>query len=303
MKPMKPITIVVTTSRPIPRLDWIIDSFKGNCPEIPVEEVIVVSLYDSLMDPVPPLNHFNVRIVAPKPNPWQGKHRQTPVDWWAKANSINTALCLVRTEWVLFLDDRLVVQPGFGVGLQAAYQGNYIMAGGYEKRTAVTVSCGAILNGGIIVGKDGREGAPFRCGGEWLFGCVVFAKLEWWLDINGSPEKCNGLGFEDVITGFLFSNAGRMIKYDSRSSVIEDRSPDEFGVVMRRESKERHAHDTSDKAHTLLNWARGADKPRKSENGFNLRELRDAIGRGDQFPTPPLVAMDWFDNQLLKDMK
>lgn len=299
---MTPITIVVTTSRPIPRLDWIIDTFTANCPEIPVQEVIIVALFD-IQDPAPPLPNVPYRIVEPKPNPWQGQFKQTQVDWWAKANAINTALCHCTSEWVLFLDDRLVIQPGFGVGLKQAYEGQYIMAGGYEKRTAITVDKGAILNGGIIVGKDGREGAPFRCGGEWLFGCVVFAKLEWWLDINGSPEKCNGLGFEDVITGFLFSNAGRMIKYDSRSSVIEDRSPEEFGIVMRRESKERHPHDTSDKAHTLLNWARGADRPRKSENSFNLRELRDAILRGEPFPGVPENMVDWFDSQPLKEMK
>ena len=299
---MTPITIVVTTSRPIPRLDWIIDTFTANCPEIPVQEVIVVALFD-IQDPAQPLPNVPYRIVEPKPNPWQGQFKQTQVDWWAKANAINTALCHCTSEWVLFLDDRLVIQPGFGVGLKQAYEGNYIMAGGYEKRTAITVDKGAILNGGIIVGKDHREGAPYRCSGQWLFGCVVFAKLEWWLDINGSPEKCNGLGFEDVITGVLFSNAGRMIKYDSRSSVIEDRSPEEFGIVMRRESKERYPHDTSDKAHTLLNWANGADRPRKSENSFNLRELRDAILRGEPFPGVPDNMTDWFDGQPLKEMK
>lgn len=241
----------------------------------------------------------------PKPNIWQGPYRKTPVDWWAKSNAINTALCLTKHEWIMFVDDRCVVVPGFMDAVREAMDKRYIMAGSYEKRIGLRVDDGYIIDMGELMAKDHRWGSdtePNPAGGEWLFGCCTLAPLEWWLSINGAPEKCDGLSFEDVITGFLFQNKRYPIRYDRRAKIIEDRSPEHIGTTLKRSSKELHPHDTSDKAHKLLNWVRGGAE--QSENGFDIRALRDSIQNGGEFPKPEdRDYHDWFDNENLKEMK
>ena len=292
---MKSLTICMLTTRPQPEVQWMLDSL--HCDEAQVMVIHGGELIDEF-------DCERVKYEFPKPNVWQGEHRKTPVDWWAKSNAINTALCLCKTEWICFLDDRCVLQPGFMDAIRSAMTGNYIMAGAYEKRHSVTVENGVIRNAGIITGTDSRVGkgaGAVPCSGHWLFGCVTAAPLDWWLQINGAPEKCDSLGFEDVIIGMLFQNNKFPIRYDMRARIIEDRSVDKLGTVMRRESKEKHPHDTNDKAHKLLAWVNSGAK--RSENDFDIRELRDKIQSGGEFPIPEDKEwVDWFDSQPLKEM-
>lgn len=295
------------TSRPEPEFRWLIDSLR---PQILSDERIVFWIVDGYLNrdtadrfqPIGIKNGYGHSFV--KPNIWQGEYRKTPVDWWAKSSAINTALCLCKTEWIMFLDDRCVLMPGFMAAVRDAMKGNYIMAGAYEKRTEMTVEDGVIKNAGIITGRDGRargDLAARSCSGQWLFGCCTLAPLEYWLNINGAPEECDGLSFEDVIIGLLFENNGYPIKYDERALMIEDRTPEMLGDPMRRSSKESHPHDTSDKAHTLLKWVRGGAK--RSINPFDIRELRERIQIGEPFPVPEdRDYFDWHDGENLKDM-
>lgn len=296
------LSIAIITSRTEPHIQWALDSLKRQFPDPCGIEVIVVSLHT--LENAPTSDVFEVKYVKPKPNVWQGEFRKTPSDWWAKPSSINTFLCLARHEFVLMLDDRCVIQDGFADAVKAAMAGRYIMCGSYEKRTDMVVENGVIVHAGTVIGTDHRSGAPSNCSGQWMFGCVTLAPLDWWLGINGSPEKCNGLGFEDAITGILFDNANRPMNFDSRAKIIEDRTVG--GLLgdkpMHRESKERHPHDSGDKAHTLLRWARaGADR---SDNDFDIRQMRLAVEKGDGFPSVPEgESFDWFDNQPLSEMK
>lgn len=250
-----------------------------------------------------------VALVAPKPCAWSGKHRITNSDWWSKASHINTAPCYVTKPWVLMLDDRSVLAPGFMSAVREAIAGDYVMAGTYQKRIGMDVAGGVITNSGTITGEDTRMAHvkeikapnPFPCGGEWLYGCALLVPLGLILQTNGSPETlCCGLGFEDVAWGLILQNAGAKMMFDSRAMLIEDRSPDWIGEPMKRSSKEKHKNDTSDKAHTVLKIIRTA---KRSENPFgDLRELRDKIQSGHPFPVINLPQTDWFDGSKIEDL-
>lgn len=306
------LTICMTTSRPEPEIGWMLESLENQVRQSESNEIkvlVIDALKSTDFHLSSKFSGLDFTHVQPKPNIWQGEHRLTKEDWWAVSNARNTALCLCKTEWILFLDDRCVLQPGFMDAVREAMAGGYCMAGAYEKRQHMTVENGVIKHGGIVQAVDGREtyfksiGAtmPFPCGGEWLFGCCLLLPLEWALQVNGYPERCNALSFEDVIFGKLLQNNNFPMKFDPRAKMIEDRTPEKLGLVMRRESKECHPNDTSDKAHTSLRWVATA---MKSDNDYDIRELRAKIQAGGQFTIPnDPDAKDWFDGQLVREFK
>jgi len=295
----------MTTSRPEPEIRWVFDSLirQSKPDEI---GFLIISLFSNGNNP----NILNPDVIMrwadPKPNIWQGEHRLTKENWWAVSNARNTAICLCKTDWILFLDDRCVLMPGFMDSVREAMAGGYIMAGSYEKRQHMTVENGVIKHGGIVQAVDSRETyvnslrpviqSTFPCGGEWLFGCCLLLPLEWALQVNGYPERCNALSFEDVIFGLILQNNKFPMKFDPRAKMIEDRTPEKLGTPMRRESKERHPNDTSDKAHTSLKWVRTA---MRSDNDYDIRELRAKIQAGEPFPEVDKSKkyFDWFDGQ------
>lgn len=307
------LTICMTTSRPEPEIGWMLESLEkqvytneGSQIKVLVIDLLKITTFHLFER----FRGLDFTHVAPKPNIFQGEHRLTKQDWWAVSNARNTALCLCKTDWILFLDDRCVLMPGFMAAVRQAMAGNYIMAGAYEKRQGMTVENGVIKHGGIVQAVDSRETyfnangikPPFTCGGEWLFGCCLLLPLDWALQVNGYPERCNALSFEDVIFGMLLQKNIFPMKFDPRAKMIEDRTPDKLGTPMRRESKERHPNDTSDKAHTTLRWVSTA---MKSDNDYDIRELRAKIQAGGSFPipNPEKVYFDWFDGQDVRDFK
>ena len=287
---MNTLTICMTTSRPDPKIGWMLDTLIPQLTPTDKVEVLVISLHDI---PKPDETRIKVRYFKPKPNVWQGEHRVTKDDWWAVSNARNTGLCLCETEWIVFIDDRCRLSPEWMLAVREAMAGNYIMAGSYEK-----------WHGEVLAASDSRndsaKGRVVRCPGEWMFGCCVLLPLEYALRVNGYPEKCDSVSFEDVIFGLLLQNNSLQLKYDPRAKIIEDRTPGEIGVALKRSSKEKHPHDTSDKTHTILNWARTA---KRSDNGFDIRELRAKILAGGEFPVPDksIEHRDWFDSQLISE--
>ena len=295
----------MTTSRPEPEFKWLYDSLKNQC-DINDVKILIISLHAPRTSNSVIVDHA---IFPPKPNIWQGDYRLPKENWWAVSNARNTALCLCKTDWILFLDDRCVLQPSFMDAVRLAMEGKYIMAGRYEKRQNMEVENGVITKHGQFQATDSRythvqatkSVIPFPCGGEWLFGCCLLMPLEWALQVNGYPERCNSLSFEDVIFGLILANNKFPMKFDPLAHIIEDRAPEKLGTPMKRSSKERHPHDTSDKAHTLLKWVRTATK---SDNDYDIRALRDTIQKGGEFPIPNNPeARDWFDRELVRDFK
>lgn len=308
---MSTLTICLTTSRREPQFEWLLDSIANQANAPQGIEIIIVDLWKDERAGLCVVNGhlrnamidypYKITCVKPKPNVWQGKYRKAQSHYWAVCNARNTALCMAQTEWILFLDDRSVLMPGFFDAVKDAMAGRYIMAGAYEKRTGMTVENGFIKNGGTVIGTDVREPHGRRpCVGNWLFGCCVLAPVEWLLHVNGYPEiLCDGMGFEDVILGIILQNNHYQIWYDPRAKMIEDRTPDQLGEAMKRTCKERHPNDKEDKAHKAL--ARVVNM-RRSENPFGeIRDLRSGIQRGMGFPILNLPQKDWFDGQPITE--
>ena len=294
------LSIGYLTSRTRHHIEWMIDSlFRQKQPDDEIEVILIDGISEHSFN----ADFTRYRHVIAKPNVWGGKHRLTKDNWWSKSNSANTFLCLAKHPFIAFLDDRCVLMPGWLNSVKEAIAGNYIMAGAYAKRHNLVVENGGITDFGTLQAEDARvkstRGQPIPCPGEWLFGCNLAMPLEWLLDVNGYPEKADGMSFEDCLLGLVLQNNKFPMKFDPRAMMIEDRTPDQLGATMKRTAKEKHPHDVNDKAHTLLRWARTA---KRCENPFEIRELREKIQKGESFPIPnDSEAKDWFDGQLVRD--
>jgi len=305
-----PLTIVYSTGRPETKIEWFFESLKAQCGDSKVEIVIVDSFAASRTLST---DLFPCRHVLPKPTVWQLDHRLTKQDWWAVSNSRNTGLCLAQTPWVAVLDDRSVLGPQWCEAVDLAMQGNYVVAGAYEKATNVVVDGGKIVsfkesldpNGtGRPNGKDSRLlhvtanklGNPFDAPGEWFFGCSSAMPLNWILNIGGWDETCDGLSMEDVIAGLMLQNSGYPIKYDTRMMLLEDRTPGTLGPAFKREDK---GVSPNDKSHALLAML----KDRKTAmHGFDIREVRRKVLAGEPWPKPWGPTHDFYDGQPVSEM-
>lgn len=243
------------------------------------------------------------RIIrhGPKPTIWQGEARITKEDWWAVSNARNTGICLCRTEWIAFLDDRCVLMPTWLQAIRNAMEGSYAVCGTYEKRHNMTVENGVIKNGGIVTGRDnrdnGREPFPRNVDGGYWYGCTNALPLEWALNIGGFPEdKCDGLSFEDIPFGMLLRNNAYPIKFDPTMKMIEDRTPEKLGPVMKRSD---YGVSPNDKSHEVLKIFRQA---KTSLNSWPIRDVREKVLRGEPFPPPSASHNEWFTGRPIVEL-
>jgi len=309
---MNPLTIIYITSRLRPQFDWFYESLLAQGGKD--VEVIFVDTFaerSATQQRFMFVEGYNIKHVPPKPTVWQGKHRITKQDYWAAANARNTGICLCRTEWIAFVDDRSVLMPGWLDAIREAMAGNYAVCGAYEKRHNMKVENGIIADTGQYDGTDPRSPGgrdhreslsllvPIKAPGSWWFGCTNALPLEWALKVNGYEEGCDSLSLEDCIFGMMLENNGLPIMYDARMKVVQDRTPSELGTPMRRTSKERHPKDKSDKGYAAL---RRFGQCKQTMVTPDLRGLRQHILNGGEWPIPAEPQLDWFDGQRIETM-
>ncbi len=292
---MPSLSIVFVTARSEPEFRWLCDSVRreSDCP--------IIVIHSRTLGYQP---SEGVTFRNPKPTVWSGAHRVTKQDWWSKSNFLNSGFCFCRTDWVMCVDDRSVLLPGWLDRVKAAMAGNYAVCGSYEKRYNLKVENGVIVESGTVSGRDGRldqlqshfAGATLvDCPGQWWFGCLNALPLEMVLAINGADETCDGSSMEDIVFGMMLKNAGFPVKFDASLALVEDRTPEKLGPVIRREDK---GVSPNDKSHALLEMLRHR---KTAQHPINLRVIRDQVLNGGEFPPPWGPVWDWWDQQMIRD--
>lgn len=287
---MNSLTVAFVTSRRDSKVEWFFESLFKNVKQSNASvEVIVVDILG-----MEGRNQYpNCLFTVPKPTIWQGPHRITREDWWAKSNALNTAICLCRTEWIAFVDDRSVLCPGWLDCIEEAMRGQYAVCGYYEKRANMRVENGEIVDAGTLLGADTRTPGTYPFD-SWYGGHGALP-LEWCLRVQGFPEVADSLGSEDSLFGILLRNFGFPVYYDSRMRLIEDRTPGEIGGALRRSDWGESPRDAS---HALVEMFR--DKT-TSQNEFDIRNMRDRVLNGEPFPPPTSSPIHWFSGEPISE--
>lgn len=302
------ISLIYMTGRREPKLEWLLDVLARDLADGDVIDLIVVDALDrTLADllgaaaiPAFPRGHVSIRVTAPKPNIWQGKHRVTSCDWWATANARNTAIVGAAYDYLVFIDDRAVPGPAW---LSAIRKGERerasVLAGAYEKRETRGAT--------TILTRDHRHelkpGGLVNCGGGWLYGCTFALPLDWALEVNGLEEGCDGLTGEDYIFGLMLGNAGHRIDFVPSLFVSQDRTVGNETCKGTYACKDKGV-SPKDKSHAALERF-GAR--RHTEFTPDLAELRRARWVTSAvvhwpIPNPALDYRDWYDGELVRNM-
>lgn len=303
------LTIVFTTSRKYPQWKWFADSLERellqNAQQLPLKEIkiIVIDLLASERGlefhdlPVGELCGFVQ--CTPKPTPWQGFHRQTQEDWFAASNARNTAIAMAPDGYIAFVDDLSWMMPGWLDAVVAAIAGGYIACGAYRKvfqlKPEPQVTYVDNPHGHDARWRYGRDGTAVPCQGNWMYGCSLAAPVQAFLDVNGYPESCDGMGYEDAVCGLVIQRNGYRFMYDRRMLTLESEEGHAQGPVMRREDP---GVSPNDKSHAML--ARYATAKR-FDNPFDLSEIRAGYLKSGllEFPKPEASATEWFTGKPL----
>lgn len=313
------ITICYLTSRKEPQFKWFLDSLA-----LQVDRDIRLVIVDRWAEVRDDWNElqllereraFRVRAafsgiftlegvylhVPPKPTPWAGEHRLTKRDHFAASNARNTGLCLAPDGYIVYVDDLSVLLPGWWRTVLDAVEGGYVACGTYKKQRDLVVQNGRITSftpnppgwdprpahGNIAPFSD-----PVSCLGEWLYGCSLAIPTEALLRINGWPEECDGMGFEDCVCGWMLQHhGGYPIKFCPRMITWESEEGHVAGDPAERVDKGQVKLYSGypDCQHALLDWVRSGKRSMANNGEANIfpscrmaRE-RDRVFRGEAF--------------------
>lgn len=312
------LTIAYMTCRKEPMVEWFFDSLHRECGgDYSGFRIVVVDLHANSMDRSAYIDYQardRVPIIhtSPCPGVWQGPHRLTKRDYFAASNARNTALCLSPDGWIAYVDDLSVLMPGWLACVREAMEKNYIALGAYRKVLNLSVDetghatydTGPGLDDRSPMGMDSRWkiGNPTRavpCSGNILYGCSNAMPVESLLRINGWNSDCDGLGFEDIITGIALEKAGYKFRYDIRMMTLESEERHHDGSTLPRVGKGVDPHT---KGHAILDRARnGTPHPNYWGEG-GIRAVRERVLRGEPFPIIQCPTCDWYDGQPLSEL-
>lgn len=298
------LTVCYQTCRRESKIEWFLDSLRRECAgDLDAVKLVVVDFYANERSHAGLCWDGPAVHVPPKPNVWQGPHRLTKEDYFAAANSRNTGLCHAPDGWIVYVDDLSVLMPGWLRCVRDAMHGHYIVFGSYKKVRNLVVRGGVAVSydefhGGIDSRWPQGADGPVPCAGDWLYGCSFAAPVEALLTIGGLPEICDGLGFEDVITGIALQNAGYSFKYDRRMLTLESYEHHGHEKPFKRIDKGKSPND---KSHAVLNLARSSRHFQNYHPG-GIRALREMVLAGEPFPICQIPAHDWYDGQPLSEL-
>lgn len=307
-------TIAYMTNRWDPHFDWFLQSLARQC--MPKDQpVIIVDFYadePGRRESVLALNlGFNITHVTPKPSLWQGKHKITKGECFDAGNARNTALCLARQMYIAWVDDVSVLTPHWYSRALGATSRNAITLGSYRKVYNLEVDNGIVTDmTDNPIGHDSRRRDVrnltkiTECDPRWLFGCSLVAPVETMLDLGGWPERlCAGTGYEDTIMALVVRNNRIKTYFDPLLMTIESEEAHHIDKPFLRWDPckgDPNAKPKDDKSHAMLRIA--ADW-KKTDNGYDIRELRNRVLSGGEFPVPTEPETEWFTGTALQDIR
>jgi len=307
-------TIAYMTNRRDPHFDWFLQSLERQCmPQH--QQVIIVDFYadePGRKESVQELNHgFKITHVTPKPSLWQGKHKITKGECFDAGNARNTALCLAREMHIAWVDDVSVLTPNWYSRVLAATARNAITLGSYRKVYNLEVENGLVVDvTDNPIGHDVRRShvrdltKVTPCDPRWLFGCSLVAPVETMLDLGGWPEQlCAGTGYEDCVMALVVRNNGIRTVFDPVMMTVESEEAHHIDVPFLRWDPckgDPNANPKDDKSHAMLRIGAGW---KKTENGYDIRELRNHVLLGGEFPVPTGPTTEWFTGTPLTEIQ
>jgi len=255
---------------------------------------------------------------APKPTPWQGPYRQGRKDWFAAANARNTAVCLCETEYICFVDDLTVLNPGWlAEALNAMRFEKTVTCGSYRKVRKLVVVNGEIMswephlvdNGKgaqVDAGLDNRlshidpKATEHSCQGQWLYGCSCIMPVEALLEVNGWDERCDGMGTEDYCTGINMQKKGWKFRFAPKMLTLESEEGHHTEGQMARAD---YGKSPNDKSHAMLNLClQGNGWSPVMFGNSDLRKLRTRVLEHQPFPTPPRNFLEWYNRKQIAEL-
>jgi hypothetical protein len=192
--------------------------------------------------------------------------------------------------------------PGWLNAVLTGLSPNQIKCGAYRKVNNLRVEeCGE-----VSYFENSEHGLDHRfalvnqdvvpCDASWHYGCSLAGPIELYLQINGWPEICDGMGYEDSITGKVLKNIGVTFCYDRRMMTYEDELAHFEDVPMKRWDP---GETPNDKSHAMI---RANHKAQRFPNFFDadgIRGVRDKVLRGFPFPICQIPEHEWFTGKQL----
>lgn len=236
---------------------------------------------------------------------WQGPHRITKDNWWAKADYLNAAIALCRTDWLAVVDDLSVLRPGWLAAAREATAWPGITCGAYRKVNALVVKDGDVES--FVdhpAGMDSRvrfyglrDISP--CPGYRMFTCNFVAPVAALLSVDGFPQMTHGLGYEDCETGKMIERTGVPFRFDPRMMIYESEELHHVGPTMLRSDPGATPNDKShafiDRASRLLRW------PNHFGPG-GLAAVRQRVLAGEPLPIITEPSVEWWTGKDLSEL-
>lgn len=311
------LSICYLTGRADPYIEWLLEAIAMQRRESDRFELVVIDALGRSAAALVPDDALIarsvhvVRAAPPRPNPWQGPHRITDRNWWAKSTAANTAICLASHDYLVFVDDRSIPGPAWLSAIRAGERKRAsVLAGAYERLETRDDQTIHVTDHRFKTCPMGR----INCGGGWCFGCCIALPLAWALEINGFEEGCDSLTGEDYIFGMMLANAGHRIDYTTELFVTLDRTRGsegtrngDTGFQGNSGGKGGYAatdkgKSPNDKSHAAL--ARFGTR-RRTEFTPDLTAIRERLRAGDPDPWPKVdpEMRDWYDWQPVREMR